>query len=255
MLHLMLITWLIIFGLMTVVWLLYLCLDNTSIVDVFWSIAIATASMSYYTLSDAQSSAWGMVALLIIWALRLSLFLFFTRIVRRHQDKRYAELAAGWQMKKQLGFFLNFQFQGLLAMIIATPFLSIADITPSAAMSHFSLGIMAMIGASIVCETLADLQLLRFKKKHKGHVCDIGLWRYSRHPNYFFDWLTWLGFAVLASQVDFGWMSYLSPMLLLFLMRCITIPMTEKQSLASRGQDYANYQARTSIFLPKWRKK
>jgi len=247
-------TWLLIIGLMLLVWGIYLCIGNTSIVDVFWSIAIASAALCYSGIGEhAQGVIW-IQAVLVLWALRLSGFLFVTRIVRRKVDNRYEELASGWQMKKHLGFLLNFQFQGLLAMVIACPFLFIAKLDHVVTISDFSKIGLGIIMVAILLETLADIQLLRFARKKTAGVCAVGLWRYSRHPNYFFDWVVWLGFATLATQAKWGWFSYVSPLLLLFLMCGITIPLTEKQSLKSRGQPYADYQAATSMFFPKWRK-
>jgi steroid 5-alpha reductase family enzyme len=102
-------------------------------------------------------------------------------------------------------------------------------------------------------ELAADWQLSRFKSdpKNKGKVCNVGLWRYSRHPNYFFEWLIWVSFALVASSAQYGYWGFLSPALILyFLLRVSGIPATEEQALRSKGDAYRRYQKSTSAFVP-----
>jgi steroid 5-alpha reductase family enzyme len=110
------------------------------------------------------------------------------------------------------------------------------------------IALMAMLG-----EMLADYQLNQFKKsaESKGKTCRSGLWRYSRHPNYFFDWLWWSGLALMATQSPHGWVGWASPMLILWLIFKVTgIPASEAQSLLTRGEEYRQYQQQTSVFVP-----
>jgi steroid 5-alpha reductase family enzyme len=105
---------------------------------------------------------------------------------------------------------------------------------------------------------LADWQLAAFKRapENANRVCDVGLWRYSRHPNYFFEWMIWIAFAVFALPSPFGWLGMVGPVSILWLLLRVTgIPMTEAQSLRSRGDDYRRYQNSTSAFLPLPRKR
>jgi steroid 5-alpha reductase family enzyme len=90
----------------------------------------------------------------------------------------------------------------------------------------------------------------RFKAQHKGGVCNIGLWNYSRHPNYFFDWLTWLGFTLFGIQSNNGYLGLVSLLLLYLIFTRITGPLTERGSVQSRGQKYIDYQNQTSVFFP-----
>jgi steroid 5-alpha reductase family enzyme len=102
-------------------------------------------------------------------------------------------------------------------------------------------------------ETLADAQLAAFKRNpaNRGAVCDRGLWRYSRHPNYFFEWLVWVAFFVFACGSPWGWISVLCPAVMLHLLLRVTgIPLTEQQALRSRGDAYRRYQQTTSAFFP-----
>jgi steroid 5-alpha reductase family enzyme len=106
---------------------------------------------------------------------------------------------------------------------------------------------------ALVGESSADAELAAFKSKHanQGAVCDVGLWRYSRHPNYFFEWLIWIGYALFALASPYGWIALGSPILMLhFLINVTGLKVTEAQALRSKGERYRLYQARTSAFIP-----
>ena len=106
-------------------------------------------------------------------------------------------------------------------------------------------------------ETIADAQLAAFKKnpENNGKVCDKGLWGYSRHPNYFFQWLMWMSYFVFALASPYGYLAIISPAIILYLILKVTgIPMTEEQSIRSKGEAYIKYQQRVSAFVP-WFKK
>ncbi len=120
------------------------------------------------------------------------------------------------------------------------------------------IGIMEFGGAAIwliavIGESTADYQLKKFKADpaNKGKICDRGLWYYSRHPNYFFEWLIWVAYFLFAAGAPGGWITIYCPLLmLLFLTKITGIPPTEAQSLKSRGDAYRDYQRRTSAFVP-----
>jgi steroid 5-alpha reductase family enzyme len=102
-------------------------------------------------------------------------------------------------------------------------------------------------------EVLADAQLARFKANpvNRGKVCDLGLWRFSRHPNYFFEWLIWVSYALFALASPHGYLGLISPALILFFLLKVTgIPATEAQALRSKGEAYRRYQQTTSVFIP-----
>ena len=102
-------------------------------------------------------------------------------------------------------------------------------------------------------ETVADEQLHAFKRNvmNKGKTCDVGLWRYSRHPNYFFEWLVWVGFFVYALDSPMGWVAVISPMIMFYLLMYVSgVPLAEAQSLQARGEEYSRYQQTTSMFVP-----
>ncbi len=241
---------------MTFMWGLYRILKNPSVVDVSWSLGLMNAGLIYLSLATASISIRNLIigALLVTWALRLAFYLWYTRIREGHIDKRYIELSANWKISPSLGFFLNFQLQGLLILIISSVFFLISKSTLTHPTLIDVIGFCLII-IGITGETCADLQLLRFKKQYKGEVCTVGFWRYSRHPNYFFDWLSWVGFALCAIPSKMGYLGFLSPLVLYIIFTRMTGPLTEKGSVQSRGQKYLDYQKQTSMFFPCFKKK
>jgi steroid 5-alpha reductase family enzyme len=234
---------------MCVLWFIYRRLNNPSVVDVSWSIGLMISGLIY--LGSIPITPRNMLVgfLLILWALRLAGYLWYTRIHRGHLDKRYTALSEGWTINESLGFFLNFQLQGVLIFLISGLFYWISHFSNPTLTGIDTIAIV-IIMAGIAFESLADLQLYRFKMKQKGAICNIGLWYYSRHPNYFFDWLTWLGFTLFALQSEHGYLAIGSLLLLYVIFTRITGPMTERSSVQSRGQKYIDYQHQTSMFFP-----
>ena len=102
-------------------------------------------------------------------------------------------------------------------------------------------------------ESTADRQLLHFRldPQNRCRTCQLGLWRYSRHPNYFFEFVMWVAYALFASATPFGWIAFACPAVMLFLLLKVTgIPATEAQALRTRGDEYREYQRTTSVFVP-----
>lgn len=249
MISLLLITWGIVIVMMLLFWVYYLTSKNPGIVDLGWVCGIFLAGQ-FLLLQNLMSTRNMIISLLLmIWALRLGGFLLLTRVLKKEIDKRYVKLSSGWKMKQSLGFLINYQFQGFLLMFIVVPFYYCAH-SPS---YHFTLTdylAFIFVVCGIVFEAIADQQLNRFKKKHSGGVCNVGLWKYSRHPNYFFEWLVWLGFELFALATPMGWVGLISPIALFVIMWFITIPITEQGSLDSRGAAFEQYQQQTSTFFP-----
>jgi len=238
--------------LMLLAWVSYLLTRVGSLIDLFWALGFVVLMLLYYLFSDRDSVAgFYMLILGLVWALRLFVYLFFYRNVASVEDPRYTELSSTWKIKKSLGFLTNYLMQGFLMLVISLPFM----VTFSTSI-HFDLffwlGIcLSLVG--VVNEAIADLQLIRFKKnkvEHKMNVCRLGWWKFSRHPNYFFDWLTWLGFSIIALSHPLGWIALLSPLALLFVFLGVTINITEQHALISRGEAYWQYQQTTSKFFP-----
>jgi len=238
---------------MLVLWVMHLALRNAAIVDVGWAAGVALVGAIY----AAIGTGWGprrvlIAVLVLIWGLRLSFFLLFTRVLGHAEEGRYVELRRKWVHQIPLKFLLFFQFQAVLCVVLSTPFLMAAQ-DGRESFSALEWAAVVVWAIAFVGELIADAQLHAFKagSAHRGKTCDVGLWRYSRHPNYFFEWLIWVAFALLALGAHFGWMGLLSPLLMLFfLFRVTGIPATEAQALRTRGEEYRRYQQTTSAFVP-----
>lgn len=234
---------------MCFMWLMYRLLKNPSVVDASWSIGLMISGLIYLGSLPISLRKSVVGALLVLWSLRLAGYIWYTRIYQGHIDKRYTELSNNWKINPSLGFFLNFQLQGLLIFILSLIFYFISLSKSSSLTIIDGIAIMIII-VGILGETLADLQLYHFKMQNKGCVCNTGIWNYSRHPNYFFDWLTWLGFTVFAFQSPSGYLGIISLLVLYLIFTQVTGPLTERGSVQSRGQKYLDYQKQTSMFFP-----
>ena len=245
-------------GLMFILWLLHFPLRNAAIVDVGWAMGLPILALIY---AIHGAGYWRRVIFLtpmvVIWGMRLAFHLLFTRVNGQPEDGRYVELRRKWGSNIGFKFLLFFEFQALLDGILSIPFLLAMHDPTKTAPEYENIGLAIWIIA-FFGELIADWQLHRFKKnpKNKGQVCNVGLWRYSRHPNYFFEWLIWMSFATVALGAKYGYIGFLSPALILFfLLRVTGIPATEEQAVRSKGAKYREYQRTTSAFVPWFPKK
>jgi len=187
-----------------------------------------------------------------IWGFRLALHLLRTRVIGQPEEGRYVELRRKWRTRLGWKFLAFFEFQALLCLVLSVPFWLAAG-NSNEPLRWVEIAGLVVWGAAITGESAADSQLDAFKRNpaNRGRTCRAGLWRYSRHPNYFFEWLIWVGFALFAWPAHFGWLGLLSPALLLyFLLKVTGIPATEEQAVRTRGEDYREYQRTTSAFIP-----
>ena len=238
------------------VWALCVRIHNYGLLDVIWSLSMAILAPMYaaFGLGDTTRRI-AFTVIGALWSLRLGLYILI-RVVRHHpdEDKRYRTLREKWPTPGK--FLLFFELQALIAVLFSLPFLLAASNTRP------GLRTVEIIGLAIAfCATLgewtADLQAQRFKHDpaNKNSVLNIGLWRYSRHPNYFFESLVWWGFFIAALGSPYGWITVVCPLLMLYILLQVTgIPLTEKHSLESRGDAYREYQRTTSRFVPWFRK-
>jgi steroid 5-alpha reductase family enzyme len=170
----------------------------------------------------------------------------------KEEEGRYQQLRKEWQPHPDRSFFWFFQAQAVSNVLLAVPFFIITTNTQA------SLSVFEYIGAGIwligfLGESIADWQLKAFKNdpKNKGEVCSKGLWNYSRHPNYFFEWTMWVSYFVFALASPYGYLAIISPAIILYLLLKVTgIPATEEQSLRSKGDKFRAYQKTTSVFVP-----
>jgi steroid 5-alpha reductase family enzyme len=229
-------------------------IDNYGIVDIAWSYAFAALAATYALLGAGWPVRRAMVAAMVtVWSLRLGTHLL-VRIARKHpvEDGRYAQLRKDWAAgftSRMAGFF---QMQAVSVVLLGFPFLAACS-NPRPEVAPLEWAGAALWLVAISGEALADAQLAHFKAdpRSAGGVCDAGLWRYSRHPNYFFEWLIWVSYFVFGCASPWGWIGIISPACILYLLLRVTgIPMTEEQSVRSKGDAYRRYQERTSAFVP-----
>ncbi len=250
--HLLVLGLLIATAVMLALWMLHLATRNASWVDVGWAGNLGLLAIAYAIVAPGYLPRRILVATIVgVWSARLTLHLI-ARTAGAAEDPRYGEMRARWGSNLGLKFFVLFVGQGVLDVLLALPFL-FAAIDPAPQIHG-----LAWLGAGVAAiamlgEATADAQLRAFKadKRNAGQVCRVGLWGWSRHPNYFFDWLVWMGFALIGLASPWGWTGLLGPALMLyFLTRVTGIAATEAHAVQSRGEAYGQYQREVSAFVP-----
>lgn len=243
----------VIAALMVAAWRLSIRLENVGIVDVVWGLGFVLVAWVTWLITDgAPDRKNALVALVTIWGLRLSGYLALRNRGKR-EDRRYAAMRKRHGERfPQLSLYTVFLFQGLLMWIISLP-LQIGQVpkTPRALTVAGFLGILVW-AAGMFFETVGDWQLARFKRRieNEGRVMDRGLWRYTRHPNYFGEFLVWWGIFLVAAPTPPGPASIVSPVLMtVLLMRVSGVPVLER-SLRHRRPGYEDYARRTNAFFP-----
>jgi steroid 5-alpha reductase family enzyme len=239
-------------------WLLGLKKHNFSYVDIGWSVNFALLAALYAGLAPGDLNRRLLIATMFAaHGLRLGWHLA-KRIIGEPEEGRYQQLRKEWGEKVGTGRNLNlrflafFEFQAALNAFLTLPLLIVSyNRTPS--IQPPEIAGLALFVTGIVGESIADAQLAAFKRNPANHgaVCEAGLWRYSRHPNYFFEWLIWIAYAVFALASPHGWIALAMPVLMLhFLINVTGLRATEEQALRTKGERYRRYQARTSGFIP-----
>jgi steroid 5-alpha reductase family enzyme len=229
-------------------------MDNYGIVDIAWSYAFGALALFYAFGAEGWAPRrFRIGAIALMWSMRLGTHLY-TRVIGHHpeEDGRYQEMRKRWSANFASKMFVFFQQQAVSVVILGLPFLLIAR-NPALGFNLLETIGTALWFIAISGESIADAQLKVFKKNpsNKGKVCDTGLWAFSRHPNYFFEWCIWVAYFVFACASPWGWLSVICPAAMLYLLLRVTgIPMTEEQSIRSRGDAYRDYQRRVSPFVP-----
>ena len=251
-----LISWLVVALIMALVWLWALKIKNNGVVDIFWAFNFLVIAIIIWLMADGYSERINLVcALASAWSLRLGIDL----LVRvgshlKEEEGRYKQLRLEWNNTK---FFFFFQMQAFSNVMLALPFFIIAlNKNPQLSIIEYAGAVLWLI--AIVGEGLSDWQLQHFKKqaKNKGKVCQYGLWNYSRHPNYFFQFSIWVSVFIFALSSPFGWIAIICPISIGYLIFKVTgIPMTEEQSIRTKGDAYKEYQRTTSAFVPWFRER
>jgi steroid 5-alpha reductase family enzyme len=234
-------------------WLLQRRTGDATAVDAGWAVSLALLAALYAALGPGALPHRILIALTAgLESLRIA-WLVIGRI-GGEEDSRYRELRARWRARgrEQLSFFVFYQAQAVVAWLLAITFLLVA-FNPSDGLEPLEWAGALLWVVAVVGENAADRQLARFKANpaNRGKTLRQGLWRYSRHPNYFFQWLTWVAYALIALAAPWGWIGLLAPLVILYLILFVTgIPPSEEQALKSRGDDYRRYQRETSAFVP-----
>lgn len=239
--------------LMVALWVIYLFQHNAGIVDIGWGVSFLITAWVYFFLGSADLlKRLIMTGMVTIWAGRLVTHLFL-RYVPEKEDPRYVRIREKWGGdQNKILFLMLFIFQGVLAVLLSLPFF-LVDWGATPEWSKWELIGMIVWGIGVLGEAAADAQLATFMKnpENKSKVCREGLWRFSRHPNYFFEWVVWIGFFFFALPSYGGGFAIISPIIILLLLTKVSgIPLTEEESLASKGELYREYQQTTSAFIP-----
>jgi steroid 5-alpha reductase family enzyme len=229
-------------------------IDNFGIVDIAWSYAFGAVAIVHALLGNGWFVRRALIGtMVLLWSMRLGTHLLI-RIARKHpvEDGRYVQLRKDWEKGFAVKMGVFFQAQAVSVLALAVPFvLSCANPVEAVRPVEWAGALLWLLAIS--GEALADSQLSSFtgNPANKGKVCDSGLWRYSRHPNYFFEWLIWVSFSLFGMASHLGWIGLFSPACILYLLLRVTgIPATEEQSIRSKGDSYRAYQRTTSAFVP-----
>ncbi|MBV8513175.1 MAG: DUF1295 domain-containing protein, partial [Xanthobacteraceae bacterium] len=188
--------------------------------------------------------------------LRLGLHIA-TRTRAISDDPRYRRLIAQWGARARWKMFWFLQMQALASVPLVAA-VSLAARNPDPSLRALDIGAIVLLITALLGEATADRQLRKFNRAHSGlaAVCDVGLWRYSRHPNYFFEWMGWLAYPLfaidLAGYNSYGWPALSAPVLMYWLLVHVSgIPLLEQHMLETRGQAFRAYQQSTPAFVPR----
>lgn len=241
---------------MSIFWILYLYWKNVSLVDIGWGVSFI--SVAFVNLILGREGGYLprkiLIFLLILaWAGRLAFYLTKRFDVQKN-DPRYTKLLenAPFSWCPPLQILIHYALQGLIVAVLSIPFIFINQNTAPYFSAWEVYGVIVWV-IGFWGESSSDKQLHLFKTdpSNQGQVCDWGLWKYSRHPNYFFESVIWVGYAMISFAAPWGWLGVLSPLLITYLLlRVSGIPLNEQQAIETKGESYKKYQKETSPFIP-----
>ena len=244
---------LVVLGLMTILWLISLGLKNSSIVDIFWGTGFVIVTWAAFLLTPDGFLTRKLLlsALVTIWGLRLSLHIL-VRNWGKPEDFRYQawrkEAGAAWWWRS---FFKVFFTQGVILWIVAAPLLAAQIMAQPSQLIWLDYLAIPLWLIGFFFEAAGDWQLARFKANpaNKGQVLQTGVWRYSRHPNYFGDAAQWWAYYLIGAAAG-GWWTIFSPIIMsILLMRVSGVTLLEK-TLKEEKPGYKEYIETTSAFIP-----
>lgn len=236
----------------TLAWLMQLRTRNAGLVDAIWAWTLGGLAVFYAAVGSAAQDSRIVLGLMGgLWGLRLGTHLW-RRNYGKPEDFRYAEFREKWGARANFNMFWFFQFQNLFTLMLsASAFIAIAY-RPDAPSSLAILAAGLIWLVSVVGEAIADSQMEGFRQNpaNKGRVCRDGLWRWSRHPNYFFECLHWIAYLPLALGAPWGWTALAAPLVMAFLLTKLSgMPILEAD-MAKRKPGYADYIRTTSALIP-----
>ena len=241
-------------------WAIQRVTGNSGWIDAVWSLSTGAAGVAYALIPTAgyepQRRAWLAAVLIGAWSLRLGLHILARTASSKAEDARYAQFREEWGATFQVKLYLFLMIQAAAAAVLAISVL-VAARNPAPGLTWTDgLGALVLIVA-VAGEGLADAQLRKFKSygPNKGAICDIGLWSWSRHPNYFFEWFGWLAYPLIAFDAaggwPWGWAALIAPAFMYYLLRYASgVPPTEEAMARSRGAAFDDYKRRVSVFFP-----
>jgi steroid 5-alpha reductase family enzyme len=240
-----------IFVYMTVFFIVSLLMKDASIVDIAWGLGFIVVTTLCVLLTERNTALITLWVIILIWGLRLSWHILQRKLKRPGEDFRYAAWRKDWGNTFVWRSYLQvFVLQGIIMFIISLPILAVASA------GHQTIQAIALCGICIwilgfLFESIADAEMSRFKinPSNKGKIITSGLWKYSRHPNYFGESLQWWGVWVIAVGSSGVWWTIISPLLLTYLLLFVSgVPMLEKKYAGNK--DFEIYKKQTSVFIP-----
>jgi len=246
-------------AIMTFAWLIQQKTGNSGWVDTIWTFGLGfvgvVAALTPLTTAIMQPRQLIVTAFAAIWAARLGIHIA-TRTAKIVDDPRYAKLIEGWGANARREMFWLLQKQAVVSIPLAIAmFLAAHNPTPGLRPAEFAA--ITVMAVAVIGEGLADWQLYAFKSNpaNNGGINDVGLWRWSRHPNYFFETFGWLAYPLLAINLtggySWGWLALAAPACMYWLLVYVSgIPPLEEHMLRTRGDKFRAYQRRTNAFFP-----
>lgn len=234
-------------------WAIQLKTRNAGTVDVAWSFLTPLVGVWLIMADTADNGLrqFAIAFMAVFWGFRLGSYLY-QRVMNEAEDGRYRHMRNYCGEQADLAFFIFFLVQASWTVLFALPFWAASRNTAPEFQLLDAIGIVVWL-AAMLGEHISDKQLHQFRMNtdNKGKVCNVGLWRYSRHPNYFFEWLQWWAFVFIGYGSDNWWLCWTGLIVVyVFITRITGVPYTEDQSIRSRGDAYREYQKTTSMFFP-----
>jgi len=249
---------LLILSIMTILWIVSVIIKNVSIVDLFWGTGFVIVNAFYFFMSgDFYLRHIILLILVTTWGLRLSGYLAW-RNIGKGEDFRYQEFRRSYGQKRYwwISFFQTFLLQGVLLLIVSLPLLATNFYTQDDNLIWLDYVAIAVWLIGLIFEAGGDFQLAQFKKNqmNKGKVLQTGLWKYTRHPNYFGDSAVWLAYALFCIAAGSYWPIIGSVIMTLLIIKVSGVALLEK-TLKDKKPEYQEYIRKTSAFFPMFPKK